>query len=118
MRPEPPDHTDYVFQQRIRFPEPRGLFQCLRKSKVIGTGEKLLRTIHGPRCGEFLGSQQAESDSQLVANEVLPSLTPAQRQVRGIRTIPSRDQRQKRCVLVVRVRTNHQNAPIFGELLK
>src|SRR5690606_43335 len=98
-----------VRQDCIASPDGERLFRRFRKSEVYCPGEKLLTAIN-PSCGEqLLGSDKSETIANLGTNQILPSISPSQRQVRRGRQTFIRQVSNNVCILVIRMRSHIQD---------
>src|SRR2546427_10497387 len=116
LRPEPPDHIDHVFENRVARPEAERLVHRLRKTEIVGPREELARAVELTGGEQLLGADNAELGAELGTDQVLAAFAARQRQIRGLRAHPPRQQHQELGVLVVGMRTDHQHALVAAEL--
>ncbi|HEY6100930.1 MAG TPA: hypothetical protein VIW03_15940, partial [Anaeromyxobacter sp.] len=116
LRAEAPDDAHRVLEQGLLRPEPQRLVERLREPEVVGAREELAREVEAARGRELLGPQEAQTDAELVADQVLPAVAPRERQVRGLAAHPPRHEGQESGVLVVGMRRDDEEAPVRREL--
>ena len=75
LRPEPPDHIEHVFEDRVARPEAECLIGRLRESEIVRPREKLARPIELPGGEQLLGADDAELGAELGADQVLTAFT-------------------------------------------
>jgi hypothetical protein len=116
LRLEAADHPDRVFEENLPGPEAEGLVERAGVAEVVGAGEILAAAVD-LACGEELaGAEEAEADAQLGADQVLPPLAPAEREIGRLAPEVAGDESEKRRILVIRVGRDDQQAPVGGEL--
>src|SRR2546426_6000832 len=60
LRPEPPDHVEHVFEDRVARPEAERLVDGLRESEIVRPREELARPVELPGGEQLLGADDAE----------------------------------------------------------
>src|SRR5688500_3391745 len=84
MRAERAHDRDDVAEQLLPGPMLVCVGRILREAEIIRAGEVLPGAIDPARRDELLGAHDAERFAQLVADEILSSIAPRQREVRGL----------------------------------
>ncbi len=110
VRAERSYHGDDIAQNRVVRPVLKALFRALGESEVVGASEILVRAIESPRREQLLGADDAERLSEIVADEILAAVAARQREIRHVGVFTLREPGDEPRVLVVRVRSDHENA--------
>src|SRR5260370_20031531 len=115
---EPAHDVEDVLEAGAAGPEAQRLVERLGIAEVVGAREKLARAVD-PASGEQLfRADDAELGTELGADEVLPALAAAERQVGHLGAHPAGEQGDEVRVLVVRVGADHQTTLVHAELLQ
>jgi hypothetical protein len=116
LRLEAPDHPHGVLHHRILRPQAQGLVERACVAEVVGAGEELAAAVHRARRQQLAAAQESQPHSELRTDEVLPALAAAEREIGRLAAHAARDEGDERGVLVVRMRADHQQALVDGEL--
>ena len=103
------DPLNDVRQNLLPGPKPKGLLGTLRVTEVEGPGEVLLPPVQASGRHQLAGPDQSQTLPELRADEVLSPLPSGQREIRGPGSHTPGERHQKARVLIVWVRSDHQN---------
>ena len=112
------DHRDDVPEDLLPRPMGERLIGALREAVVEGTREELASTVHITGRLEFPGANDAETLAQLGPDDVLTAVSPSEREIGRLDAHAPGECREKAGVLVIRVRTDHQDPLHTVELTK
>src|SRR5581483_9809654 len=104
VRAERADDLHDIAEHGIVRPVQIRLFGRLREPEVVCAREVLVRTVDATGREELLRANNAERFAELVADQVLATVTAREREIRGLDVLPAREPRDEARVLVVRVR--------------
>jgi hypothetical protein len=108
---EPANGAHHVLEHAVGGPELPGVGQALGETEVVGAGEVLARPVQRSGREQLLGAKDSERRPELVPDQVLPSLTAGQREVRRLGPHSAREHREQLGVLVIGVGGDHEDAP-------
>ena len=110
VRPERTHHRHHIVQHRVLWPVLAGFIRGLRESEIVLAPEILVRPIDSTRSQELLGADDTQGFSQLVSNQVLPTVAARERHVGGVDVSAARQPGDEIRVLVIRMRGDPENA--------
>ena len=116
LRPESPDDVHDVLEDRIARPEPERFLGGFGKPEVVCPGEELPRAIQLTRREQLFGTNDPQRGTELGPDQVLTPFAAREREIGGLRAPAARQQHEQLRVLVVGVRTDHQDALVAAEL--
>jgi hypothetical protein len=111
LRPEGAHHRHDVAQDRVLHPVRVRLLGRLGEAEIVRAREVLPAAVEPPRREQLLGADHPELRSELVADQVLPTVAARQGEIRRLDVLPARQPGEELGVLVVRVSADHQHAP-------
>ena len=114
---EIPDHANHVVQHLLLLPDLQGLIRVLGIAEVIGPGEELLSSIRLACPEQLVGADDPQQLADLGADQVLPPVSPRDREVGRARVHLVREIGDHPGVLIIRVRRNVEHRTQKVELL-
>jgi hypothetical protein len=118
LRLEAAHHPHDVFEQHLLGPEAQRLLERAGEAEVVGAGEELPAAVDRAGGEQLAAADEPQALPELRADQVLPALSPAEREVRRLAPHAAGDQGEERGVLVVRMGRDHQQPLVGGQLLE
>ena len=109
LGPEAADDPHDVLEHRVPGPVRPGVVQILGEAEVVGTGEELAGAVEPPGGKQFLGAEQPQLLSQLLADQVLAALAAIEGEICRLRPHAARQQGEELGVLVVGMGRDEQH---------
>ena len=109
------DDPDYILEHRIARPVIPGVFQGLGESEIVGPGEELGGAIQPSSREQLFAAEQPQRFAQFASDQVLSTLSPIQRQIPGLGTHASDQDREQLGILIVGVGGDHQHPLVLAE---
>ena len=109
------DHAHHVGGECLAIPLLEGLDGVLGEPEVVRAREELLRAVEPPCREQLLGADRAKALAEVVTDQVLAAVATREREVGHMHPVLACEPRQQLCVLVVRMRTDHEHAAGDGE---
>jgi hypothetical protein len=108
VRPESAHDLHYITQQRLPRPVTVGFGGGLGVTKVVRSGEILMRAIDATSRQQFLSANDSQRLTQLVADQILPSIATREREVSCLDVASASEPRDQSRILVVRMRADSE----------
>ena len=103
------DHRDDVPEDLLLRPVGERFIRALGETIVESAREELTCTVQSARCLELPRANNAETFAQLRPDDVLPAVAPGERKIGRLDAHPPGEGREEAGVLVIRVRSDHQD---------
>jgi hypothetical protein len=116
LRLEPADDPHDILENRIARPVGPGVVQVLGEAEIIGTSEELPCTVEPAGREQLFGPEEAQGLAQLVADEILATFAPVEREVGGFRAGTAPQDGEKLGILVVWMGGDHEDALVVAQL--
>src|SRR5438105_4992151 len=115
MRTKIPNDAHDIAENRILWPVLVRLFGALREPKIVRAREVLMSAVDAARGEQLLSANRAEGLTELIADEVLATVTPGEREIRRLHLAPTRQPGDELCILVVGMRGDDENPRVHAE---
>src|SRR5438105_13120617 len=115
MRTKIPNDAHDIAENRILWPVLVRLFGALREPKIVRAREVLMSAVDAARGEQLLSANRAEGLTELIADEVLATVTPGEREIRRFHLAPSRQAGEGLFILVVLRRGADESVPYYTQ---